>query len=89
MRAHDVSGKRISVGVLYAHSVRAKTASIVVSGAPLPDKELEAQAGRQDVDAQELVVDVLYAHDVKAMQLSVRELHASDVRVGRGEDSGD
>jgi hypothetical protein len=86
MRAHDVSGKRISVGVLYAHSVRAKNGTILTSAPPLADKELEAQAGRDNIDAPELTVEVLYAHDVKAMQVSVRELHASDVKVGKDDD---
>jgi len=36
---------------------------------------------------EDLTVDVLYAHDVEVRSLSVTELHASKVEIGRGEEA--
>jgi hypothetical protein len=83
MRAHHVQVKNLSVGVLFADKVEAKNGTVEASGPPLPAAELEAQAGTQDIEMPELVVEVLYAHDVKAQVLSVRELHVTDVKIGK------
>ena len=87
MRAHNVKSKHLSVGVLFADTVKARGGSIGTSGPPLSEGELDAQAGDQDLDVTDLTVDVLYAHDVEARSLTVTELHASKVEVGRGEES--
>jgi len=89
LRAHKVEAKRIAVGVLFAHKVHAKAGTVLTAGPPLSPAELEVQAGSQDVAMPELTVDVLYAHDVEAKVLMVRELHALDVKIGRGEGSDD
>jgi hypothetical protein len=55
----------------------------------LPAAELSNQLGSEDIEGPDLVVDVLYAHDVKAGVVSVRELHADDVKIGEKGDSED
>jgi hypothetical protein len=82
-RAHDVEVKRLSVGVLFAHEVQAKNATVTTSGPPLPAAELQAQAGTQDIEAPDLAVDVLFANDVKVQVLSVRELHVTKAKIGK------
>jgi hypothetical protein len=89
MRVHDVNAKRLSVGVLFANQLEAKNGSVDTSGPPLPATELSAQLGSEDVEAGDLVVDVLYAHDVKARVVSVREVHANEVKIGDKGDSQD
>ena len=88
-RAHDVQAKHLVVGVLFAHSVTAKGGTIATSGPPLAPADLNAQLGPQDLAAPELTLDVLYAHDVKANAIVVREVHATDVNVGRQDDGAD
>jgi hypothetical protein len=89
LRAHDVEAKRLSVGVLFTNELEAKNGSVATSAPPLPAADLAAQIGEQNIEAPELIVDVLYAHHVKARVVSVRELHAADVKIDDKDDSGD
>jgi hypothetical protein len=88
-RVHDVDAKNLSVGVLFAQKLEAKSGSVASSGPPLPAAELSTQLGSEDIEAPDLVVDVLYAHDVKAHVVSVRELHVTDVKIGEKGDPQD
>lgn len=87
MRVHDVNAKHLTVGVLFSHQLAAKNGSVASSGPPLPAGDLSAQLGSNDIETPDLVVDVLYAHDVKANVVSVREIHANDVKIGEKADS--
>jgi hypothetical protein len=81
VRAHNVTVKRISVGVVYAHRLEANQGTIEVSGKPLSDHELAAQIGPDDLKVEELIADVLYAHDLHADSVQIREAHISDLNV--------
>lgn len=83
VRAHDVDAKSISVGLLFAETVTAKNATITSSGPSLSPVDLQAQLGAQDLVAPEVQADVLYAHAVKTNDLSVGELHATHVALGK------
>jgi len=88
LRAHKVEAKQMSVGILFARKVHAKEGTVTTAGPPLSPAELGVQIGGQDVEMPELTVDILYADEVEAKVLSVRELHASDVKIGEGEGAG-
>jgi hypothetical protein len=85
MRAHDVHARELTVGILFAHKVTAKEGKVAASGPALDAETLSAQLGSRDVDARQLVLDVLYAHDVDARELSVREIHAAEMKIGDGD----
>ena len=83
MRVRDVEVNQLEVGVLFAHSVRAKNGVVVVAGPAAAGRGAAAQLGGEDLKRPHLMVDVLYADEVKAEPLSVRELHAVEVRIDR------
>lgn len=85
MRARDVHARQLTVGILFAHKVTAKEGKVAASGPALDAETLAAQLGSRDVDARQLVLDVLYAHDVDARELTVREIHAAEVKIGDGD----
>jgi hypothetical protein len=87
VHVHDVEAKRLSVGVLFAHQLEAENGSVATAGPPLPPAELSTQLGGEDIEATELAVDVLYAHDVKAHEVSAKEIHVADVKIGEKADS--
>jgi len=81
VRAHNITAKRISVGVVYAHRLDANQGTVDVSGEPLSDRELAAQIGPDDLKVEELTADVLYAHDLHADSVRIHEAHISDLNV--------
>jgi hypothetical protein len=82
MRVHDVEANHLSVGVLFAHSVRAKEGAVGSAGPALSVADLATQIGTQDLEVPDLSAETLYAHDVDVKALIVRELHVSDVQIG-------
>jgi hypothetical protein len=89
MRVHDVEANHLSVGILFAHAVRAKEGAIGSTGPALPAADLGTQIGTQDLDVPELSAEVLYAHDIDVKTLTVRELHVLDVKIGEHDDRRD
>jgi hypothetical protein len=88
MRVHNVDANHLSVGVLFAHSVRAKEGEVGSTGPALSVADLGAQIGTQDLEVPALSAEILYAHDVDVKTLTVRELHVSDVEIGGHDNHG-
>jgi hypothetical protein len=81
LRIRDLTVDHLTVGVVYAHKVDARTGVASNRGAALSDADLARELGTANAKFTELIADVLYAHDIHAGRVDIGETHASIVSI--------